>query len=97
MPSTASSNTRSQVNVRIPLSLKEKAQKKAATMHLSLSFIVTHFLEKFAEEDIIRFHSDIDFDTVFDTWVIAYCESDIWKKTRKRVGNKVKRIIREIS
>ena len=96
MTTTTLQDERSQINVRIPTILKQKAQQKAEDMNLSLSFVVMHFLEKFAEEDVFQVHTDIDFDTIFDRWVVAYCDSDIWKKTRKRIGSKVKKVIKEI-
>lgn len=75
MPST-------QINFRVPMQLKQQAQKKADYLGMNLSGVVKLFLEKFAKEDVLKINVQhkMDWEKVFDKGVRDYFMSKKGKK-----------------
>lgn len=56
-----------QINFRIPSTVKMSAQRKAESIGIPLNVLVKQFLFQFAQkEDIVQYQISYDFDTIFD-------------------------------
>lgn len=76
-----------QINFRIPVDLKTKAQEKAERCGTNLNFLVKLFLTKFVKwEDVVHIRQDIDMEKVFDQWIVDYLSSKQWKTRTKRIN-----------
>lgn len=64
------STATSQLNIRIPLTLKRAAQKTAETKGIKLNTILNHFLHKFVETpDVVTIKHDFAMEKIFDEGV----------------------------
>ncbi|MCK5459700.1 hypothetical protein KAI52_01140 [Candidatus Parcubacteria bacterium] len=74
-----------QINFRIPIKLKQQAQKKAKNLDMNLSGVVKLFLEKFTYEDVFETQTqhNIKWEKVFDQGVKGYFMSEKGKKNAR--------------
>ena len=63
--------TTTQLNLRIPVKLKKKAQNKAQNFWTNLNFLVKLFLIKFIQDDdLIEIKQNIKMEKIFDKWIL---------------------------
>ncbi len=77
-----------QVNFRIPVDIKHKAQLKAERYWTNLNFLMKLFLTKFAKEDnVVEVFQDVNMENIFDEWFVSYFMSDEGKKNIKETND----------
>lgn len=78
-----------QINFRIPIKLKQQAQKKAENLDMNLSGVVKLFLEKFACEDVfeIQTRHNIKWEKIFDQGVKDYFMSEKGRKNARAIDD----------
>lgn len=83
-----------QINFRIPVDLKTKAQEKAESCGTNLNFLVKLFLTKFVKwDDIVHITQDVDMEKVFDQWIVDYLSSKWWKAKTKKINKMLTNIV----
>lgn len=88
--------TTTQLNLRIPVSIKERAQEKAESIWTNINFLVKMFLSKFIISDkIVTIKQDIHMENIFDQWMKEYFMSSEGKKTTQKINQHLEEIIKE--
>ena len=83
-----------QINFRIPVDLKQKAQKKAESCWTNLNFLVKLFLTIFVSWDnVVEITQDINMEKIFDEWVISYLSSEEWRARSMRINKMLTDIV----
>ncbi len=86
--------TSAQLNIRIPISIKSRAQDKAEKMGTNLNFLIKMFLSKFImQDDIVTFQQDIHTDKIFNQGLKEYFMSDESKQTTQKINKHLEQII----
>ncbi|PJA49032.1 MAG: hypothetical protein CO170_00735 [candidate division SR1 bacterium CG_4_9_14_3_um_filter_40_9] len=84
-----------QLNIRIPVSIKSKAQDKAEKIGTNLNFLIKMFLSKFImQNDIVTFQQDIHTDKIFDQGTKEYFMSKESKKTTQQINKHLEQIVK---
>lgn len=85
-----------QINFRIPVDLKTKAQEKAESCGTNLNFLVKLFLTKFVKwDDVVQITQDVDMEKIFDQWIVDYLSSKEWKEKTKKINKMLTDIIND--
>ena len=85
-----------QLNLRIPINLKIKAQEKAEKIWTNLNFLVKMFLSKFTISDsAVTIKQDIHIEKIFDQWMIEYFMSPEGKRRTKKINNMLEELIKD--
>jgi len=58
--------TTTQLNIRVPLLIKERAKKKAEELGTNINFLVKLFLSSFLKNDSVEIKHKVDLEKVFD-------------------------------
>jgi len=88
--------TTTQLNLRIPVKLKKKAQNKAQNFWTNLNFLVKLFLIKFIQDDdLIEIKQNIKMEKIFDKWILEYLKSPKAKETTTQINKHLEQIIDE--
>lgn len=58
--------TTTQLNIRIPIAIKDRAQKKAEELGTNVNFLVKLFLSSFIKNDSVEIKHSVDLEKVFD-------------------------------
>ena len=88
--------TTTQLNLRIPVKLKKKAQNKAQNFWTNLNFLVKLFLIKFIQDDdLIEIKQNIKMEKIFDKWILEYVKSPNAKETTTQINKHLEQIIDE--
>ncbi len=88
--------TTTQLNLRIPVKLKELAQSKAENYGTNLNFLVKLFLSKFVEDDnIVEIKQNIKMEKIFDKWIATYLSSPRWKSRIRRINKHLSDIMKD--
>jgi len=86
--------TTAQINLRIPVSIKLKAQEKAEKIGTNVNFLVKMFLSKFiANDDAVTISQDVHMEKIFDQWMIDYFMSPEGKRRTKSINKHLEDII----
>ncbi len=68
--------TTTQLNIRLPIDIKTKAQDKAEKIGTNLNFLIKLFLSKFITDDaVVHIAQDIHIEKVFDQGMIQHFTS----------------------
>ena len=79
--------TTSQLNIRIPITLKRAAQKTAETKGIKLNTILNQFLHKFIENpDVVTIKHDFAMEEIFDKGFTKAVMSPKGKKTLGKIN-----------
>ncbi len=79
-----------QINLRIPYTLRNQARAKAKDMWTNLNFLIKLFLLKFvSEENIIDIQTKIDWDKIFNQGMTEYFSSEESKNIAKEIMNEI--------
>ncbi len=83
-----------QLNMRIPATIKDKAQKKAEDLGSNLNFIIKLFLVKFiSDTKIVEIQQDVLLENIFDTGIKKHLSSKKWQKQIRNIN----KLLEEIS
>lgn len=73
---TQTKDQTTQVNFRLPMSVKQRAMDKAQSLGTNLNHIMKIFLTTFANDDgVAKVSYDFDFDLLFDQAMAEYAKS----------------------
>ncbi len=76
-----------QLNLRLPVDIKTKAQNKAESFWTNLNFLVKLFLIKFVQDDnLVEIKQNIKMDKIFDKWLLEYLKSWKAKETNTQIN-----------
>jgi len=83
-----------QLNVRIPIDIKTKAQDKAEKIGTNLNFLIKLFLSKFITDDsVVHIAQNVQIDKVFDQAMIQHFTSTKGKKTAQNINRMLSDIV----
>jgi len=89
-----SMTTTAQLNLRIPVGIKLKAQEKAEKIWTNVNFLVKMFLSKFIMNDnIVTIQQDVHMENIFDQWMKEYFMSPEGKRRTKSINKHLEDII----
>ena len=58
--------TTTQLNIRVPFILKERAQKKAEELGTNVNFLIKLFLSSFIRNDTVEITHKVNLEKIFD-------------------------------
>lgn len=85
--------TTTQLNIRVPYIIKERAQKKAEDLGTNVNFLVKLFLSSFVKNDCVEITQKVDLEKVFDTWFIKHFMADQGKKQAKSINKSIENLL----
>ena len=85
--------TTTQLNIRVPYIIKERAQKKAEDLGTNVNFLVKLFLSSFIQNDCVEITQKVDLEKVFDTWFIKHFMSNQGKKQAKNINTAIENLL----
>lgn len=89
-------STTTQLNLRLPIDIKIRAQKKAEKIWTNINFLVKMFLSKFIiSDDAVTIQQDIHMENIFDQGMKEYFMGSEGKQTTQRINKHLERLIQE--